>query len=487
MDATQAEVDAAALAAAESAGRFGRTGPEARAGFLRTIAEELVGLGDAWLDRAGIETGLPRGRLESERSRTANQMRMFADLVEEGSWVDARIDHALPDRQPLPRPDIRRMLHPLGPVAVLGASNFPLAFSVAGGDTASALAAGCPVVVKAHPSHPGTSELAARAILTAAATAGMPEGTFSLLHGASPRVGESLVTHDSIEAVAFTGSLRGGRALHDAASRRPRPIVVFAEMGSANPVFILPGALATRGREIAQGLFASVTQGVGQFCTKPGLTFIVGDEVPGLAALFATSTAGPMTHGAVKARYDAEIDEAQDLGVSLLARGESDATLDGSSAARPTLLATDFPTWQATQRLGDEIYGPSTLIVQCRTPSDFLAAARSLHGHLTATLNATPGDLAENAQLIDVLRGKVGRLILNGFPTGVEVCAAMNHGGPYPASTDPRYTSVGTAAIQRFIRPVCYQGFPDVALPEELQEANPRGIWRLVDGRLGGR
>ncbi len=485
LEATPTEVDAAAVAAAAAAARYGRTPPEARARFLARIAKELLGLGDAWLERAGLETGLPRSRLESERDRTLNQFRMFADLVAEGSWVDARIDHALPERQPIPRPDLRRMLHPLGPVAAFGASNFPLAFSAAGGDTASALAAGCPVVVKGHPAHPGTSELATQAILAAATATGMPEGVLSLVQGASTGVGEGLVTHDAIEAVAFTGSLRAGRALHDLAAGRPRPITVFAEMGSANPVFILPGALAARGTEIAQGLFTSVTLGVGQFCTNPGLAFFVGDELPGLAPLFAASTAGPMTHAGVRARYDAEVAEVLTAGARLLARGEPNPTLDQGGAARPALLATDFPTWRAAPRLGEEIYGPTTLVVRCQSPTDFLAAARSLRGHLTATVHATEADLVEHAELLELLRAKVGRLVLNGFPTGVEVCAAMNHAGPYPACTDPRHTSVGTAAILRFVRAVCYQGFPDAALPEELQESNPRGIWRLVDGRAG--
>jgi NADP-dependent aldehyde dehydrogenase len=471
------------LAALAAARPFARTLPRERAAFLRRVADELLALGDVLLNRAAIETALPAPRLESERARTTNQLRLFADLVEEGSWVDARIDHALPDRQPASRPDIRRMLHALGPVAVFGASNFPLAFSVAGGDTAAALAAGCPVVVKAHPAHPGTAELAGRAIVVAAQATAMPEGVFSLVNGVSTLVAEALVGHDAIEAVAFTGSLRAGRALYDVASQRPRPIAVFAEMGSANPVFILPGALAARGAEIARGLFASVTLGVGQFCTSPGLAFVMGDGLPELAPLFASATAGAMTHSGVTTNYRASLQAALATGARLLAEAGAGESTHPDTEGRPTLLATDLATWNANPRLGDEIYGPATLVVSCSSPGELLATARSLHGHLTATLHATEADLAEHAELLEVLRSKVGRLIVNGFPTGVEVCAAMHHGGPFPATTDPRFTSVGTTAILRFARPVCYQGFPDAALPAELQDSNPRGILRWVDGK----
>jgi NADP-dependent aldehyde dehydrogenase len=483
MDATADEIGNAARAAQAAAHQFARTSAQERAAFLRRIADELLALGDSLLNRTASETGLPRPRLESERARTMNQLKMFAELVEEGSWVDARIDHALPERRPTPRPDIRRMLHAVGPVAVFGASNFPLAFSVPGGDTASALAAGCTVVVKAHPAHPGTAELAARAIIAAAAATGMPDGVFSLLNGVSPAAALSLVGHDAIEAAAFTGSFRAGRALHDVAALRSRPIAVFAEMGSANPVFILPGAVAERGAEIVRGLFESVTLGVGQFCTSPGLTFVIGDRLPGLDSLFSDAAAGAMTHSAVKTSYDANVSAALRAGASLLAQARSNQASHLDAEGRPALLATNLANWSANPRLGDEIYGPATLLVCCASAAELLAAARSLHGHLTATVHATAADLAEHATLLDVLRSKAGRLVLNGFPTGVEVCAAIHHGGPYPAAIDPRFTSVGTAAILRFARPVCYQGFPDSTLPAELQESNPRGILRWVDGQ----
>lgn len=488
-EATPAEIDAAARAAEAAFDAYAALPTARRAAFLRAIAEALLGLGDALLERAGAETALPRPRLESERARTANQSRLFADLVEEGSWVDARIDRALPDRKPLPRPDLRRMLVPLGPVAVFGASNFPLAFSAAGGDTVSALAAGCPVVVKAHPAHPGTSELAARAILAAARGTGIPDGVFSMLHGPSPAVGQALVTHPAIQAVGFTGSFRGGKALFDAAARREQPIPVFAEMSSANPVFVLPEALATRSEEIAKALAVSVTLGGGQFCTNPGLTFLVRSGaseafLTTLGGLLAAAPAGTMVHTGIKAAYDAEMAQVEALpGVSVSARSEGHGP-NRATEAQPTLLVADAAAWAAHARLEQEIYGPVMLAVRCGSEAEMLDAARRLHGHLTATVHATERDLGEHGELLAILRRKVGRIVVNGVPTGVEVTHAMHHGGPWPATTDPRATSVGTAAILRFARPICFQDMPDAALPEELRNANSRGIWRLIDGRL---
>lgn len=487
-EATAAEVDAAASAAEAAFEACAAVPPARRAAFLRAIADALGALGDPLLDRAGAETALPRPRLEGERTRTANQARLFADLVLEGSWVDARIDRALPDRKPLARPDLRCMLVPLGPVAVFGASNFPLAFSVAGGDTVSALAAGCPVVVKAHPAHPGTSELAARAVLAAARETGMPDGVFSMVHGPSPAVGQALVTHAAIQAVGFTGSFRGGKALFDAGARREQPIPVFAEMGSANPVFVLPDALATRGEAIAAALSASVTLGCGQFCTSPGLAFVVRTPaaeafLAALGAHLAAAPAGTMVHAGIKAAYDAEMAAVATLpGVSVAARASARGP-NPATEAQPALLVTDAAAWAAAPRLEQEIYGPAALAVRCGSREELLAAARRLRGHLTATVHATGRDLAEYGELLAILRRKVGRIVVNGVPTGVEVTHAMHHGGPWPATTDPRATSVGTAAIFRFARPVSFQDLPDAALPEELQDANPRGIWRLVDGR----
>jgi NADP-dependent aldehyde dehydrogenase len=489
LEATPGEIDAAARAAERAFEPYAALAPGRRAEFLRAIAQQILALGDRLLERAGAETGLPSARLESERARTVSQILLFAGLIEEGSWVGARIDRALPDRKPQPRPDIRRMLVPLGPVAVFGASNFPLAFSVAGGDTISAFAAGCPVVVKAHPGHPGTSDLVASAIRTAAREARMPEGVFGMVHGLSPEVGITLVTHPAIRAAGFTGSLAAGRTLFDAAALRPDPIPVYAEMGSSNPVFVLPGAIAERSAAIARGLAASVTQGAGQFCTNPGLVFVVDSPA---ASAFLKETGdcleatppGTMVHAGIKSSYDRDLAAAARIeGVSIAARASGSGPHPATEAAA-ALLLTDARSWSENARLSGEIFGPATLAVRCASRPEMLQLARALHGHLTATIHATDKDLAEFSELVPILRRRVGRLVFNGFPTGVEVCHAMHHGGPYPATTDARATSVGTAAIERFARPVCYQDFPQGALPEELADANPRGIWRLVDGGL---
>ena len=440
------------------------------------------------MSRAQAETALPAPRLTGERGRTVGQLGLFADVVDEGSWVGARIDRAQPDRQPAPRPDLRRMLVPLGPVAVFGASNFPLAFSVAGGDTASALAAGCTVVVKAHPAHPGTSDLVARAIGAAAERTGIPSGVFGMVQGASTAIGLALVEHPLIRAVGFTGSLRGGRALFDAAARRPHPIPVYAEMGSSNPVFILPRALLARGDAIAKGLVASVTLGVGQFCTNPGLTVVERSDAAeafarATGALVADAPVGTVVNAGIKAAYAEGLAQRAGLqGVTLAAQASASG---GPGAAAPAaLLVTDAPTFAKEPSLHEELYGPATLLVQCGSKAEVLALARSLEGHLTATVHGDGADLTEYAELFEVLRSKVGRIVVNGYPTGVEVGHAMHHGGPYPATTDARATSVGSAAIERFARPVCFQDVPEALLPEELRAQNPRGVWRLLDGRL---
>jgi len=488
-EATTPDVDRAVQAAEAAFAPYAALEPAQRAAFLRAIGDEIVALGKALLERAQSETGLPLPRLTGERGRTVNQLRLFADLLDEGFWVEARIDRALPDQKPAPRPDLRRMLVPLGPVAVFGASNFPLAFSVAGGDTASALAAGCPVVVKAHPAHPGTSDLVGRAIGTAVAKAGLPAGVFGMVQGASAAVGQALVTHPLIKAVGFTGSLRGGRALFDAAARRPEPIPVYAEMGSSNPLFVLPGALRERGEAIAKGLAGSVTMGAGQFCTNPGLTVLAPSESaePFLRTtgdLLAASPAGTVVHAGIKTAYDAGLVARAGLsGVTLAARAAAHGP-HASTEAQPALLVTDAATFAARAPLHGELYGPATVAVRCTTREQLLDLARGLEGHLTATVHGTEADLAEHAELLRILGRKVGRLVVNGFPTGVEVSHAMHHGGPYPATTDARATSVGTAAITRFARPLCFQDVPESALPPELQSANPRGIWRLVAGKF---
>jgi 2,5-dioxopentanoate dehydrogenase len=486
-ESTVGEIDAAARAAERAFETYSSLAAGRRAEFLRAIAQQILALGERLLERAAAETALPAGRLENERARTVSQLLLFADLIEEGSWVGARIDRALPDRKPQPRPDLRRMLVALGPVAVFGASNFPLAFSVAGGDTVSALAAGCPVVVKAHPAHPGTSELAADAIRRAARDTRMPDGVFGMVHGASPEVGITLVTHPAIRAAGFTGSLRAGRTLFDAAAMRPEPIPVYAEMGSSNPVFLLPGALAERSQAIARGLASSVTLGSGQFCTNPGLAILLDSPdssafLQTVGTLLEASPAGTMVHAGIKTAYDRDLVEVTGVaGVAVAARAQGESSYP-ETAAHAALLMTDARAFAQSPRLSSEIYGPATLAVRCGAPEEMLELARGLHGHLTATIHGTEKDLAEFSGLVAILRQKAGRLVFNGFPTGVEVCHAMHHGGPYPATTDARETSVGTAAIHRFARPVCYQDFPQSALPQELQDQNPRGVWRLVDG-----
>jgi 2,5-dioxopentanoate dehydrogenase len=486
-EAAGAHVDRALAAAAEAAPEYRRFSGDARAALLEYIAQAIDSNGDL-LTVAHVETALPPERLAGERARTVGQLRMFASLVREGSWVDARIDRALPDRRPQPKPDIRRLLIPIGPVAVFGASNFPLAFSVAGGDTASALAAGCPVVVKAHPAHPATSECAARAIVDAVRATGAPPGVFSLLHSTRHDVARAVVRHPHTRAVGFTGSLRAGRALFNAAATRPDPIPVYAEMGSVNPVFLLPGALAERADAIADGLKTSVTLGVGQFCTNPGLAIGIGDErfehfVRRLTDLIRQAPPGAMLYPALRQSYEAAV---QRLSASDGMETVRSAVSAGAMASQavPALFTIGADAFMRHRELGEEVFGPSTVVVRCGSREELAAVARHLDGQLTATIHGTPADLAEHTLLVSILEEKAGRLIVNGFPTGVEVCASMQHGGPYPATTDSRSTSVGTAAIQRFVRPIAYQNFPAVSLPVELQDANPRAIWRLVDGEL---
>ena len=486
-EATEGEIDRALQLAEQSFEGYRRKSPEQIAGFLDAVTRRIEALGDALIDRAMKETGLPEARLTMERGRTVNQIRMFAKVVAEGSWVDARIDHADPDRKPLPKPDVRRMLISIGPVVVFGASNFPLAFSVAGGDTASALAAGCPVVFKAHPAHPGTSELVATAVREAADEAGIPEGVFSLLHGKAPQVSLALVRHPLTRAVGFTGSLRAGRALFDAAAARDEPIPVYAEMGSVNPVFVLPGALRERGEQIAGGLAQSATLGVGQFCTKPGMVVALDDDateqfIRDTGSAIENTAPGTMLHAGICDAYRTRIDAVRKLDAVRVA-GEAKQPADTSKTqAAAVLLTADADTFGRHASLHDEIFGPATLIVTCDSRPKMLKMARDLSGHLTCTVHATDEDLDAFADLLAILERKAGRIIRNGFPTGVEVCAAMHHGGPYPATTDVRSTSVGTAAIQRFARPVCYQGLPAKLLPAKLHDDNPLKISRLVDG-----
>lgn len=488
-EATPADVDRALHHAEEAFEIYRRLDTAVRADFLDAIANEIVALGDKLFQRINAETGLPMDRLNTERNRTCGQLKAFGALIREGSWLDARIDTALPDRQPMPRPDLRRMLVPLGPVGVLGASNFPLAFSVAGGDTASALAAGCTVVVKAHPAHPGTSEMTAEAIYAAAAKCGVPAGVFSLLQGREPETALALVRHPLTKALGFTGSVRAGRALFDAASSRPEPIPVYAEMGSLNPMFLLPGALKERGAQIAAGLKTSINAGVGQMCTKPGLIFALGGPdfdkfAEEFRAQLRTAPCGTMLHQGIADAYYAGVERVRGTkGVVVV--GEADTDADPKKAqAEPVAFSTDVENFLLERDLREEVFGPTTLLVSARSVAELEAAAKSLAGQLTATVHGTTEDLAAFRDLTGIVERKTGRLILNGFPTGVEVVPSMQHGGPYPATTDSRTTSVGTAAIHRWARPVCYQNFPPDLLPPELRDDNPRKILRTVNGVL---
>lgn len=481
------DVDTALLAADHAFSTYRVTTGEQRAVFLERIADELVALGDELIVRGHLETGLPQARLLGERGRTVAQLRLFASVAREGSWVDARLDTAQPDRQPVPKPDLRRMLIPIGPVIVFGSSNFPLAFSVAGGDTASALATGNPVIVKAHSGHPGTSELAATAIRRAIDACGLPAGVFSMLHGAGKVIGAALVRHPLARAVGFTGSRAAGRALFDIAAARPEPIPVFAEMSSTNPVFILPGALRERTVPLAEGLRTSVTMGVGQFCTKPGLVFALDGPsfdtfADTLSALIAGVPPSTMLHAGIAEAYHEGLAQATTVsGVTSVATSSAAAD-PGKTHAEAALARTDVTHYLGHHELTEEVFGPFTLLVSAGQISDLEGVARTLGGQLTATVHGTPDDLAQAGPLLSLLEQKVGRLIVNGFPTGVEVCPSMNHGGPYPATTDVRFTSVGTAALFRFVRPICYQDVPAQHLPDALKDGNPLGISRMKDG-----
>lgn len=485
-EASEAEVDDAISLAVGAFDAYRRLSPDTRADFLDAIAEETLALGDFLLERASAETAHPLPRCAAERDRVLTHTRQFAEWIREGSWVDARIDRGNPQRQPLPKPDVRSMLEPIGPVAVFGASNFPIAISVLGTDTISALASGCPVIVKAHPAHPGTCEIAARAIVRAAERCGMPEGVFSLIQGARNETGASLIRHPRLEAAAFTGSLGGGRALFDIANARPRPIPVYAEMGSVNPVFLLPGALRARADGIARGFVAALTAGVGQFCTNPGLVAGIDSEhwrqFRDLAAESVASFApATMLHAGIHRSYASGIESRMGSALELISQSGSAADPARGEAAA-YLFATTREGLLADPTLFDELFGPVSTLVSCQSHADFVAIAERLEGSLSATIHGTEEDLADHRDLIDVLRKKVGRLIFNGYPVGLEICHSIHHGGPYPATSHSHFTSIGTRAMQRFVRPVCYQDWPDALLPAELRNSNPRGVLRLLDG-----
>ncbi len=481
--ATPEEVDAAAQAAEAAFAEYNALAPQRRAQFLDAIADQLDALDDTFVATVCRETALPAGRIQGERARTSNQMRLFATVLRRGDYLGARIDRAQPQRQPLPRPDLRQYRTGVGPVAVFGASNFPLAFSTAGGDTAAALAAGCPVVVKAHSGHMATAERVAEAIERAVVATGMPAGVFNMIYGAG--VGEALVRHPAIQAVGFTGSLKGGRALCELAAARPQPIPVFAEMSSINPVLVLPAALQARGEQVARELAGSVVLGCGQFCTNPGLVIGIAGEA---FSTFLTALGAHLADQAGQTMLNAGTLRSYSQGVQRLLQHPGVRHLAGAEQAGDKAQAQLFQADVSLLLNGDvllqeEVFGPATVAVAVADEAELRRVVQALHGQLTATLIAEPEDFQRFAALVPVLQRKAGRLLVNGYPTGVEVCDAMVHGGPYPATSDARGTSVGTLAIDRFLRPVCYQDYPDALLPDALKNANPLGLQRLVDGQ----
>lgn len=457
-----------------------------RAGFMRAIADELGKAGDELLEIAARESSLPLGRLRGERARTIFQLNSYADACQRGDWLEARIDTAKPNKQPA-APDIRKMLVPLGPVVVFGAANFPFAYSTAGGDTACAFAAGCPVIVKAHPGHAGTSEWVAAAIFRAARQCGLPEGIFAHVHGASVEVGKALIEHPCARAGGFTGSFAGGKQLYDWACQRKEPIPFFAEMSSVNPVFLLPGKLEEAAEKLAADYTASITLGVGQFCTNPGIIIGIESEAlhvftNALADGIKASVPGTMLNmGIFKNYVEKRANALAHEGVEMAAVPEADPLLE---QGLPTLAVVEAAVFLESSLLQKEVFGPFSLLVRCRDDAEMLAVARQLEGQLTSTFMATPNDVKKYEELIEVVKNNCGRLILNGVPTGVEVCLSMQHGGPFPATTDLRFGSVGADGIRRFARPVAFQNWPDELLPDELKDENPLGIWRTVNNEL---
>lgn len=486
--ATANEINEAISKATSAFEIYKRISCEKRAEFLDTIADEIMQLGDELIKRAHLESGLPEARITGERGRTAGQLKLFASLLREGSFVEAIIDTALPDRKPLPRSDLRRMMHPIGPVAVFAASNFPLAFSTAGGDTASALAAGCPVIVKAHSSHLGTNELVASAIISAAQKCDMPDGVFSSLIGEGSQLGQQLVKHPQIKAVGFTGSFRGGMALLKAAiNERDEPIPVYAEMSSINPVLVLPDKIMQDVDAVVSQLSASITLGVGQFCTNPGLLYVLKDEntdsfIQKLATALQQVLPATMLNQTICGAYYKERQQLLSTqGVETVWTGDEGKEEYKAGASLAKTTAKNFGEKSGLQ---NEVFGPSSLVVVCEDEKDLQSALQSLHGQLTATVIGTPNDLKQFQNCIDLLIARVGRVIYNGVPTGVEVSHAMMHGGPFPATTYSHFTSVGTEAIKRFLRPVCYQDCPQEFLPDALKDENPLGIMRKLNGEF---
>ncbi|MEP7279427.1 MAG: aldehyde dehydrogenase (NADP(+)) [Bacteroidota bacterium] len=485
-DATGEEIDIILQQSWNAFHQYRKLSLKQRAGFMRRIAVELENTGDALIKMAMEETSLPEARLRGERARTIFQLNSYADACEQGNWLEARIDTAIPNKTP-PRPDIRKMLVPLGPVVVFGASNFPLAYSTAGGDTACAFAAGCPVIVKAHPAHAQTSETVARAILQAAVATGMPEGVFAHVHGSGFEVGRLLVTHQYTRAVGFTGSAAGGKQLFEWGSQRKDPIPVFAEMGSINPVFLLPEKLGQSAAEMAKTYAGSITLGVGQFCTNPGL--LVGIEsadlrqfISVLGEAIAQVTPATMLHpGIAKAFREKKAAALAQAEVTTIA--SSGVTAKENEGA-PIVASASGKAFLANPVLHQEVFGPYSLVIRCAGMPEMIEVVKRLEGQLTATLMATDKDITGNPELVEEVKNICGRFILNNVPTGVEVCLSMQHGGPFPATTDSRFTSVGADGIKRFARPVAFQNWGDSLLPDELKNENPLGIWRTVNNLL---
>jgi len=487
-DASVAEVDAALKEAYVAFLSFKNISGKKKAELLRCIANEIEALGEKLTSTIIQETNLSEARVKIETKRTAGHCRMFADLVEEGSWVEARIDTANPDRMPSPKPDLRKMLTALGPVVVFGAANFPLAYSTAGGDTASALAAGCPVIVKAHPAHAKTSEMVADAIHQAVKKTGLPAGVFQHLHGRGTEVGQALVAHPLTRAVGFTGSLAGGKALFDLANKRPEPIPVFAEMSSTNPVILFPETLQKDAARIAKKVVASMTLDVGQFCTSPGLMIAIDDDslrsfIEFVKAGIMNTVPATMLHTGIAENYARRKKQVLDQqGIVLEAKSSQSAGPTQGEAIVASVAASGFIK---NPLLAEEVFGPFALVVKCKDMEEFHKTINHLHGQLTATVMGEEREVEKHKSIINTLIEKVGRLIMNGVPTGVEVNPAQQHGGPYPATTDPRFTAVGTDAIKRFVRPVAFQNFPNTLLPDELKDENPLRIWRLKNSLWG--
>jgi alpha-ketoglutaric semialdehyde dehydrogenase len=481
------QIDAVMQNAADAFIAYRKVQPEAKAVFLDTIAANIEGLGDALIQQASLETNLPAARLGGERMRTTMQLRMFAQMLREGSWVEASIDTAIPDKTP-PRPDLRKMLLPLGPVVVFGASNFPFAYSTAGGDTASALAAGCPVVVKGHPAHLQTSVMVAGAIADAIKSCGMPEHTFQHVTDSSFEAGKQLVEHPSTTAVGFTGSFNGGKALYDYAAARKTPIPVFSEMGSINPVVLLPDTIRVNAESVAKQYAGSITLGMGQFCTNPGLLIAVEGEgldtfLSSLEKEIGAVVPAKMLHSGIHKAYGEKMNAAlNQKGVSVVTKSTAAA---GDMEALPTMAMVDAAVFLKDPLLHEEVFGPYSLLVKCKDIQQLESVWKSLTGQLTTTLMGTDKDFTDHASLLDIATSVAGRVVFNGVPTGVEVCPSMVHSGPFPACTDSRFTAVGINAVKRWVRPVCYQNCPQQLLPDALKDGNPAGIWRLVNNEWG--